>query len=582
MSKLGVELHDQFAFFRVWAPFARSVAIQGEFSDWAEIPLAKSDQFEDDGVWVTRIADVRPGQSYNYSIIGHHGQKLVRNDPRAKVLTDSDNGMSVVADETFDWGSDKDFQPAPIENQVLYELHIGTFARPDAATIATFADAIGKLDHLKDLGITTVELMPITSMSASFGWGYAPNAVYSVEGVYGGMFGLKNFVKEAHDRGIAVVLDLVYNHFLGGSAGLWQFDGWTKGKRGGIYFYNDDRGDTPWGGRPDYGRAEVRSFILDNVAMWLNDYHIDGMRLDSTIYMRNVNGKNNDPAGDISDAWQLLGDATDLAHKINPAALMIAEDCAGNDWITKPRSDAGCGFDTQWDLGLPHVIRGALDIAGEPSGLGHLNDVMSQQFNGDWRQRIVFADSHDTAANGGARIVSVAAKDPHNVDARRIAILSSAIALTTPGVPMLLAGSEFLQSGDFNDWQALNWDNLEQFSGIVTAHRHLIALRRNQYGDTTGLTSGEINVLGADEGAKVLTYKRGNDNDHPVIVVASFNSNKLPDYVLPLPEGEWKVRFNSSWKGYSSDFVELRMHKIVAGRSITLPPYGVLILTKIS
>ena len=579
MSKLGVELHDEFAYFRLWAPFARSVAIQGEFSDWAEIPLTKSDQFEEDGTWVTRVADVKPGQSYNYLVTGWRGQKLVRNDPRAKVLTDSDNGLSVIPDDTFDWGDDDAFRPKPLEEQVLYELHVGTFARPDAATAATFADAVTKLDHLQNLGITTIELMPITSMMASFGWGYAPNAVYSVEGVYGGMFGLKNFVKEAHSRGIAVVLDLVYNHFIGGSAGLWQFDGWSENKRGGIYFYNDERGDTPWGGRPDYGRAEVRDFILDNVAMWLNDYHIDGMRLDSTIYMRNVNGRNNDPVGDIADAWRLLGDISDLAHKIKPSAMMIAEDCAGNDWITKPRPDGGCGFDTQWDLGLPHVIRGALDVGGEPAGLSNLNSVMGQKFNGDYRQRIVFADSHDTAANGGARIASVGTADPHNVDARRIAILSSAIALTTPGLPMLLAGSEFLQSGNFNDWQALDWDNLEKFSGIVTAHQHLIALRRNEYSDTTGLTSGEIAVLGSDENFKILTYQRGVDK-HPVIVVASFNGHKVTDYVLPLPEGEWNIRFNSSWKGYSTDFAELKADTITSGQPVDLPPYTVLILTQ--
>lgn len=144
---------------------------------------------------------------------------------------------------------------------------------------------------------------------------------------------------------------------------------------------------------------------------------------------------------------------------------------------------------------------------------------------------------------------------------------------------MLLAGSEFLQSGNFNDWQALDWDNLEKFSGIVTAHQHLIALRRNQYGDTAGLTSGDIAVLGSDDNFKILTYRRGNDK-HPVIVVASFNGHKVSDYVLPLPEGEWKIRFNSSWKGYSTDFAELRSDTITSGESINLPPYIVLILTK--
>ena len=578
MSKLGVELHSDFAWFRVWAPFARHVAIMGDFTDWQEVPLKKSEKFFEDGTWLAKIKNVEPGQAYQYSIVGYHGQKLTKNDPRAKVLTDSDQGLSVVSDDRFNWENDEEFTILPADQQVIYEMHIGTFARPDAATGATFADAITKLDYLKSLGVTTVELMPITSMAASFGWGYAPSALYSVENIYGGMFGLKSFVKEAHKRGLAVILDLVYNHFM--TTDLWQFDGWYENKRGGVYFYNDIRGDTPWGGRPDYGRVEVREFILDNVAMWFTDYHIDGMRMDSTIYLRNINGRNNDPSGDIGEAWQLMSEINRLAHEMKPGAIMVAEDCSGNEWITKLTDSGGCGFDSQWDLGLPHVIRGALGVESEMPGLVHLVDVMSQSFNNDWQQRIVFADSHDTAANGGARLIAATETDPHSVDARRIAILSSAIALTTPGIPMLLAGSEFLQGGDFNDWKALDWENLEQFAGIVEAHRHLIALRRNDYDDSGGLASGDLKILTQDDDAKILAYQRGDDAQQPVIVVANFNEKKVKNYKLPILSGQWKVRFNSSWKGYSADFSELNISTADNETVVDLPSHVVLILTE--
>ncbi len=116
----------------------------------------------------------------------------------------------------------------------------------------------------------------------------------------GGRHGLMSFVKACHERGIAVLLDVVYNHFYGDSD-LWQFDGWSENSRGGIYFYNDERGDTPWGGRPDYGRPEVRQFILDNITMWLTEYHLDGLRVDSTIYMRNTEGHDTDPEHDIPE-----------------------------------------------------------------------------------------------------------------------------------------------------------------------------------------------------------------------------------------------------------------------------------------
>ena len=576
MSKLGVELFESYAIFRVWAPFAQAVSVMGDFSKWQPIPMVKD---EETGVWETKVDDVEAGSGYKYQIKGYDGVIRYHNDPRAMALTDSDDGAGVISDGKFDWQGYDKLVMLPIDQQVLYELHVGTFVRPDPATSGNFHTAITKLDYLRDLGVTTIELMPITSMATSYGWGYAPSALYSVENSYGGSYGLKMFIREAHKRGLAVILDMVYNHF-GPKASLWQFDGWSENNRGGIYFYNDARGDTPWGARPDYGRAEVRDFILDNVSMWLTEYHVDGFRLDSTIYMRNTAGQNNDPAHDIPDAWRLMMDINNRVRKIKPDALMIAEDCSGNGQITNAIVYGGAGFDSQWDLGLPHVIRGALHIGNEPAGLQNLINVQGQSFNGDWRQRIVFSDSHDTAANGNERLVATAAADTHSVDARRVAILSSAIALTTPGIPMLLAGSEFLQGGDFNEWNALDWNNANKFSGIVDAHRHLIALRTNQYGNTGGLASGDYKVLMQDDNCRVLMYQRGSDKAQPVLVVINFSNYKWKNYTLPLPYGDWQIVFNSSWKGYSPDFLELKESVINAGMAITIPAHVVLILTK--
>lgn len=575
MSKLGVELHEKYAVFRVWAPFAKNVELIGEFSAWQPISMIKDDA---SGVWVARAERAKPGQGYKYRITAANGDVLYRNDPRARALTDSDDGSGVITDGRFAWGGWDKHRMPPLGRQVIYEIHVGTFNRPDAAAPGTLRTVSDRLDYLADLGVTTIELMPITSMATSYGWGYAPSALYSVENSYGGGYSLKSLVKEAHRRNIAVILDMVYNHF-GPRANLWQFDGWSENNRGGIYFYNDERGDTPWGARPDFGRPEVRDYILDNVSMWLSEYHVDGFRLDSTIYMRNTAGVNNDPAHDIPDAWRLMMDITVRAHKIKPDCLVIAEDCSGNSQITNAREYGGAGFDSQWDLGLPHVIRGALRIGNEPAGLQNLTNVMAQSFNGDWRQRIVFSDSHDTAANGSARIVTQMERDTHNVNSRRLAILSSAIALTVPGVPMLLAGSEFLQGGSFNEWDALDWANAERFKGIVEAHRRLIALRTNQYGDTAGLMSGEYRTLMRDEACRVLMYQRGS-NDSPVIVVANFAGVKWPNYRLPLPFGDWQVKFNSSWKGYSADFSQLDLAVVNGDMAVTLQPYIVLILVR--
>src|SRR5690606_33746919 len=159
------------------------------------------------------------------------------------------------------------------------------------------------------------------------------------------------FVKAAHERDIGAILDVVYNHFCPeDDQALWRFDGWHENDGGGIYFYNDWRGQTPWGGRPDFGRPEVRQFWLDNVKHWLLDCRLDGLRVDSTLYTRNVYGRHYDPSTDLPEAWTFLQELNALAHKINPHALMIGEDVAENEYITKPGSEGGAGFDTQWQV----------------------------------------------------------------------------------------------------------------------------------------------------------------------------------------------------------------------------------------
>ena len=540
---------------------------------------------EPGGYWSVRLNNVEPGQNYVYQITTADGTVLTRNDPRAQQLTTSDDGASVIVDSGFDWQDDT-FVPEPPEKQIIYELHVGTFNRPDAATIGRFTDAIEKLGYLKDLGINVIELMPITSMSHGYGWGYAPNHLYAVENAYGGRHGLLTFVRECHKQGIAVILDVVYNHFSG-ETDLWQFDGWSENGRGGIYFYNDERGDTPWGGRPDYGRPEVRQFILDNVTMWLTDYHLDGLRVDSTIYMRNTAGHDNDPVSDIPDAWYLLQDINELAHKLKPWAITIAEDCANSAYLTKHRAESGCGFNAQWELGFPHALRDGLGLRGERS-LAGLRYELERNYNGNAFEKVIFSDSHDTAANGSVRLNEAASKgDATDLSARQRALLADAVMLTAPGIPMLLQGAEFLQEGSFNDWQELQWENAETYSGIVLAHKHLIDLRLNRHGNSAGLSGQNAAVFHQDDNNGVIAYHRwsqGGASDD-VLIIANFGGTVHEAYQLILPcLGTWRVRFNSTWKGYSPDFHEIHIDTISTDENrvatLTLAPYGVYVLSQ--
>ena len=536
----------------MWAPFAKQVYIDGTFTPNGKQPLTS----EDDGYWFALIHGAEPGHQYKYIIETPDGRLLERNDPRARAITSSDKGFSVIVDNEFDWHGDNFIMP-PKCDHVIYELHVGTFNRPDAATSGTFDSAIEKLDYLRDLGINIIELMPVTSMAFSNGWGYAPNHIFSVESMLGGRHGLMKFVRACHQHGIGVILDVVYNHFYG-DTDLWRFDGWSENDRGGIYFYNDERGDTPWGGRPDYGRPEVRQFILDNVAMWFAEYHIDGLRVDSTIYMRNTAGRDNDPDHDISDAWSLLQDIVSLAHKIKPDSLIIAEDSASNAQIVTPRLDGGCGFDSQWELGFPHALRAALGLSTDQPNLDGIQYEFNHFYSNDAFARTIFSDSHDTAANGSVRLnEAIAPAGGATLFAREKTLLANAITLTSPGIPMLLQGSEFLQDGSFNDWAALEWQKTEKYAGIVTAHRHLLDLRHNRYGHTGGLQGQSTALFHVNTDGLVIGYHRWNNGgvSDDVIVIANFSSTDYSHYAMQFPlGGKWHIRFNSSWRGYSKDF----------------------------
>lgn len=569
--------------FRVWAPFAEDVAITGSFNNWSELPLEN----EGDGYWSVFVREAEAGQEYKY-VITRNGEHLFRNDPRALHFTTS-AGTSVIAHSTFDWEQDS-FQPPPPEEMVIYELHVGTFNRPDAASNGTFYDLMAKLDYLADLGVNMIELMPVSSMMMDRGWGYAIDYIFAVETLYGGRHAFLEFVKAAHARGIGVILDVVYNHFGPDThLDLWDFDGWHEEGYGGIYFYNDWRAETPWGNtRPDFGRQEVRQYISDNITMWIHDCRVDGLRVDSTIFIRNVKGSNNDPDHDLAEGWLLLQHINNITRKINPGVITIAEDVADNEYITKSVKDGGAGFGTQWELGFPMALRQALST----NDADHINfswliAELGRRYNDNPFQRVIYGDSHDSAANGASRLVeTIAPGKSDGLFARQQALLAATIVLTAPGIPMLFQGEEFVQGGSFNDWQGMDWSLAKRFAGIGLAHKHLIALRRNLWGNTRGLSGPNVNLIHLDDINKVIVYHRwreGGPNDD-VIVVANFSNRGFKEYAAGFPRnGLWKVRFNSSWSGYDHDFRNISVDDVNVengGGSFTLPPSSTLIFSQ--
>jgi len=577
--------------FRVWAPNARNVYVVGSFNDFSNTanPLER----EKDGYWTGRIDGVKPGNPYRYRIVTD-AQEFLRLDPYSRAASHS-AGQSIVAGLSFDWGKTA-FQPPPLNEMVVYEMHLGTFAKAPGDKIGTIEDATAKLDYLRELGVNVLEVMPIMEFPGSYSWGYNPALIFAIESDYGSAQDLRRFIRSAHEHDMAVILDVVYNHFGPSDLDLWQFDGWYENGKGGIYFYNDDRSHTPWGDtRPDYGRKEVREYIRDNALYWLSEYRFDGFRWDATAFIRNIHGHDGDPAGDLPDGWSLMQWINDEAKRMKPNVFSVAEDLRGNPAITKSSPDGGAGFDAQWDAQFVHPVRQAL-IGADDAGrdIDAVRNAIMHRYDLDAFQRIIYTESHDEVANGKARI-------PEEVDpgkaaswaAKKKSGLGAALVFTAPGIPMIFQGQEFLEDDWFHDKDPLDWSKKERFAGIWRLYQDLISLRLNRGGRTAGLCGQEADVYHVDHQNKVLAYHRW-ANSGPgdsVVVLANFANQLHTDYEIGFPAaGEWIVRFNGDSKRYDSEFggdgvpivhcaAATEEGGPVKGR-LVVPPYTAVILSQ--
>jgi 1,4-alpha-glucan branching enzyme len=550
---MGAIVHPGGVAFRVWAPNAQAVFVKGDFNKWSEDATSLS--HEENGYWYADVKSAKPGQEYKFVLI-HGDQKLERIDPYVRQVTNS-TGNGVIYDPArFDWQADHFELPAHNE-LVVYEMHIGSFFTDAEGKPGDFEAAMEKIGHLKRLGVNAVQIMPIAEFAGDYSWGYNPAHIFAVESAYGGPDGFKRFVREVHQQGVGVILDVVYNHFGPSDLNLWQFDGWQENGKGGIYFYNDQRAETPWGStRPDYGRPEVQRFIHDNAQMWLEEYHVDGLRYDSTLFIRTIDGNE---GNDLPEGWRLMQQINDDLNSRFPRCITIAEDLRSNPWLTKPTEENGAGFHAQWDANFVHPVRAVVtQVQDEHRSMETICQAISFRYEGDAFRRVIYSESHDEVANGKARVPQeIHPDDPTGWYAQKRSTLAAGLVFTAPGIPMLFQGQEFLQGEWFRDDVPLNWDLNEQYQGIVRLYRDLIRLRLNRKSDSRGLCGQFLNIYHVNEADNVLAFQRWDQHGPGDDVVMVFNFSNAPkeNYEIGMPApGMWKLRLNSDAKIYSNDF----------------------------
>src|ERR1017187_7826003 len=417
--------------FRVWAPGAKKVSVKvGDGLHAMEGP-------DERGWWKASVADAGAGWDAGFQL---DNKPAVVPNPRSRWQPQGVHAVSRVYDhKTFAW-HDEHWTAPPLAGAIYYEMHVGTFT-PGGA----FDSAIERLDYLFELCITHIELMPVAAFAGDRGWGYDGVDLYAVAEHYGGPDGLKRFVDACHVRGLAVVLDVVYNHFgpVGAYAGKF-----------GPYLTN--RHCTPWGDAVNLDGPwsdEVRRFFIDNALMWMRDFHIDGLRLDA------VHGFVDRSA--INFLEQLSAEVEVLAAALGRRLVLIAESDLNDPRVVRPREAGGYGIDAQWSDDFHHSLftllhKEDLGYYKDFGTIGHLAKALTQVFVYDgqyseYRGRrhgrpvdglsahrfLGFIQTHDQVGN---RVAGDRVEQMMGMDCAKVA---AGMVLTAPFVPLIFQGEEF-------------------------------------------------------------------------------------------------------------------------------------------
>ena len=421
--------------FAIWAPRPRAVEL---LLHDERVPMLR----RDDGWWVAEVDGVGHGTRYGFSLDGGP----LRPDPRSEHQPDGIDGPSVLVDHSrYEW-HDEHWSGVDLADAVLYELHVGTFS-----AAGTFDGAIEHLPHLAALGVDAVELLPVAEFSGERGWGYDGVGLFAVHHAYGGPEGLKRFVDACHGHGLAVVMDVVYNHLGPVGNHLAEL---------GPYF--TDRHTTPWGDAINLdgpGSEEVRAFVLDNARFWLRDHHCDGLRLDAVHAI-----VDDSPVHILRELREVAGA---LAEELGRRLFVVAESDANDRRLVMPVEEGGYGLDAVWSDDWHHALHVAL--TGEADGYyvdhdedGALAKALRQAWvlDGTWSRHrggehgsspsglpperfVVCAQNHDQVGNRATGDRSSALMGPGRL---RIA---AALLLTSPFVPLLFQGEEWGATNPF-------------------------------------------------------------------------------------------------------------------------------------
>ena len=449
------------AIFRVWAPRAESVSVVGEFNFWNEqdLPMQKVS----DGVWEAFSVYAAPGGAYKYCVTGPDGRKVYKSDPygtRCKALPDTSS--LVEAEEAYPW-HDGLYRSRRAKQNVLnrplniYEVHAGSWKRHPDGSVYNWDDLAAELiPYVKDMGYTHIELMPIMEYPYDPSWGYQVTGYFAPTHRYGTPRQLMHFVDECHRQNIGVILDWVPAHFPKDENGLYEFDGTC------CYELSDpSMNEHPdWTTRIfDYGKPEVRSFLISNACYWLERFHVDGIRVDAVAsmlyldYNRRDYKPNRFGGKENLEAIDFLRELNSAAFRVDPSVMMIAEESTAFPLVTKPDYVGGLGFLFKWNMGwMNDMLRYmSLDPLYRKGDHNALTFSMTYAFS----ENFILPLSHDEVVHGKCSLIG---KMPGNYDDKFANLrVFYAYQMAHPGKKLNFMGNELAQFIEWNYTQGLDW-----------------------------------------------------------------------------------------------------------------------------
>lgn len=525
------------AVFKVWAPTRTAAHVRGAFNGWGlGTPMTKQGEN-----FVARGAAVPDRSEYKFFF-----QNSVWNmDARGRSLNaQSDRNNHIEDPLRYTWTSGE-FAAPDADTLIVYQLHVGTFAgRNDPLGAVPYRGgyrAVGdRAASLAELGVNCVQVCPITEFPGDLSAGYNPITQWAPEWIHGTPDDLKYMIDRLHAHGIAVTLDIVWNHFTVNDNWLWNYDGTQQ-------YFDTPAVDTPWGAQADFDRAAVRDYFADSALLWLEEYRFDGFRMDATSYM-NIGTHS-------ASGWSLMQRMNNEIDRRRGEAFVVAEQLPNNSGISSPTSGGGAGFDAQYHMQFRDAVRSAVFAAalGDPdmnflrSGLLGSGPAISG------RKALNYFQLHDEAwpSSGGQRMVrTIDSTAPHDdAYAKGRMKLATGILLTAPGVPALLQGDEWLEDADFgvDPGNRIDWSKKTTYAGIYAYHQRLMELRRTL---APLRASSSIYVSRVDEAANWIAYRRFDGSGESVMIVASFSNSPLTVRIGLPAAGGWSELVNSQDPAY--------------------------------